>query len=152
MFQKQHNRVMVMTSDSIGRRDSKVIQLKYKPCVAQTQCKKTKLYRIWVFVVFLAVGNVVWCDRSASERTQRLNARLPLPIITSVMIKQMQCPSANNKISVMLIMLIFMGIITAALYTPNRTKTCSRWTSFLGESNRVFQSDWCLRQSTVTKV
>ena len=44
-----------------------------------------------------------------------------------------------------------MGIITAVVYTPNRTKLCSRGTSLSGESNRVFQSDYSLRQSTVTK-
>ena len=140
MFQKQHKRVMVMTSDSIGRRDSKVIQLKYKPCVAQTQCKKRNCIGYECSLCFLQ--SAMLSDATGAPRKgQWPNARLPLPIITSVMIKQMQCPSANNKISVMLIMLIFMGIITAALYTPNRTKTCSRWTSFLGESNRVFQSD-----------
>ena len=45
-----------------------------------------------------------------------------------------------------------MGIITAALCTPNRRKCRSRGTSLSGESNRVFQSDYTLRQSTVTKV
>ena len=50
-----------------------------------------------------------------------------------------------------IIMLIFMGIITAAVCTPNRNKCRSRGTSLSGESNRVFQSDYTLRQSTVTK-
>ena len=44
-----------------------------------------------------------------------------------------------------------MGIITA-FCTPNRNKFRSRGTSLSGESNRVFQSDYYLRQSTVTKV
>ena len=45
-----------------------------------------------------------------------------------------------------------MGIITAALRTPNRTKCRSCRTSLSGESNRVFQSHYSLRQSKVTKV
>ena len=50
----------------------------------------------------------------------------------------------------MIIILIFMGIITA-LCTINRTKCRSGGTSLSEESNRVFQSDYYLRQSTVTK-
>ena len=42
-------------------------------------------------------------------------------------------------------------MITAALRTMIRTKCRSR-TSLSGESNRIFQSDYKLRQSTVTKV
>ena len=44
-----------------------------------------------------------------------------------------------------------MGIITAALRTPNRNKFRSRGTSLSEVSNRVFQSDCRLRQSKVTK-
>ena len=44
-----------------------------------------------------------------------------------------------------------MGIITAAVRTANRMECCSGRTSLSGESNRVFQSDCYLRQSTVTK-
>ena len=50
----------------------------------------------------------------------------------------------------MLIILIFMGIITA-LRTINRTKCRSGGTSLSEESNRVFQSDYSLCHSTVTK-
>ena len=44
-----------------------------------------------------------------------------------------------------------MGIITALVLTPKRTKLYSRGTSLSEVSNRVFQSDYTLRQSTVTK-
>ena len=42
-------------------------------------------------------------------------------------------------------------IITAVLCTSNCTKCRSRGTSLSGESNRVYQSDYSLRQLTVTK-
>ena len=44
-----------------------------------------------------------------------------------------------------------MGIITAALCTSNRSQFRSRGTSLSGESNRVFQLHYCLRQSIITK-
>ena len=44
-----------------------------------------------------------------------------------------------------------LWVITAVVYTPNRTKFRSRGTSLSGESNRVFQSDYRLCQSIVTK-
>ena len=45
-----------------------------------------------------------------------------------------------------------LWLITAALRTINRTKFRSRGTSLLGVSNRVFQLDCRLCQSTVTNV
>ena len=45
-----------------------------------------------------------------------------------------------------------MEIITAALCNLNRSKCSSGRTSLSEVSNRIFQSDYILRQSTVTKV
>ena len=54
-------------------------------------------------------------------------------------------------VMLIMVMLISVIIITAAVCTHNSTKLCSRGILLSAKSNRVFQSDYSLRQSIVTK-
>ena len=128
---------------------------KYKPQQPVPQIDKAVLNTVEYgrSLVLLAVSNVVWGNRALTKDS----GTNTLPIIVGDKQKQykIQVQSITNVMlimPIMLIMLIFMRIITAHFHTLNCSKCRSRGTLFSKESNRVFQSDYTLRQSTVTKV